>query len=69
MAAVTFLDAAVITELVHARHAAVEAGQQLRVCQPQGRVQRVLDLTGVLSLLSPDPGAAADAGANENRAG
>ncbi|MFI1995268.1 STAS domain-containing protein [Actinoplanes sp. NPDC020271] len=54
MAAVTFLDATIITVLVHAHQAAARTGRQLRVHGPQGRARRVLDLTGVLLFLSPD---------------
>jgi anti-anti-sigma factor len=55
MAAVTFLDAAIITVLVKANMAATRASRQFRVLRPHRRVRRVLTITGVLPLLSPDP--------------
>jgi anti-anti-sigma factor len=52
LAEVTFLDCTGITALVDARNAAVQTGYQIRVSHPQPIVRRVLDLTGLLGVLT-----------------
>jgi anti-anti-sigma factor len=52
LAGVTFLDCAGVGALVAVRNAAVRAGRQLRVSHPRPIVGRVLDLTGLLGVLT-----------------
>jgi anti-anti-sigma factor len=52
---VTFLDCAVIGELVGAYLDARGRGQVLVVAQPQGFIRQVLELTRVLALLTSRP--------------
>ena len=54
---VVFLDCTGIGELVRAYHHARDGGRTLVVTRPQGIVRRVLELTSVLPLLTPDPAA------------
>ena len=54
---VTFLDCTGIGELVRAYHEARDGGRTLVVSRPQGIVRRVLELTGILPWLTPDPAA------------
>jgi anti-anti-sigma factor len=49
---VTFLDCAGIGALVGVRNAAVQAGRRIRVTHPQPFVRRVLDVTGLLAVLT-----------------
>jgi len=49
---VTFLDCTGISALVAARNAAVQAGRQMRVTRPQPIVGRVLEVTGLLDVLT-----------------
>jgi anti-anti-sigma factor len=49
---VTFLDCTGISALVAARNAAVHTGGQMRVSHPQPIVRRVLDVTGLLGVLT-----------------
>ena len=51
LAAVTFIDSTVIST----HHHATAAGARLNVSNPTGHVHRVLDMTGVLPILSTDP--------------
>jgi anti-anti-sigma factor len=54
-AGVNFLDCTAIGALVAARNAAIHAGRQVRVSQPQPIVRRVLELTGLLGVFTaPD---------------
>jgi anti-anti-sigma factor len=52
LAGVTFLDCTGIGVLVAVRHAAVHTGRQLRITHPQPIVRRILDLTGLLGVLT-----------------
>jgi anti-anti-sigma factor len=54
LAAVTFLDCSGITVLVVAGNIAARTGCQLRITNPQPIVRRVLDLTGLLGVLTAD---------------
>jgi anti-anti-sigma factor len=49
---VTFLSCAGIGALVGVRNAAVQAGRQMRVTHPQPFVRRILELTGLLGVLT-----------------
>jgi anti-anti-sigma factor len=49
---VTFLDCAGISALVAARNTAVQAGRQMWVTYPQPIVRRILELTGLLDVLT-----------------
>lgn len=51
LSALSFLDAAGITALLHARRSAAEHGVGLHVSHPHGVVQRVLEITDTLPLL------------------
>ena len=55
LAAVTFIDSTVISTLISAHHRATAAGARLSVSNTTGHVHRVLDMTGVLPILSTDP--------------
>jgi anti-anti-sigma factor len=52
LAGVTFLDCTGISALVAVRNAAVRTGRQMWVTHPQPIVRRVLDLTGLLGVLT-----------------
>jgi anti-anti-sigma factor len=52
LAGVTFLDCTGISTLVAVRNAAVRSGRQMRVSHPQPIVRRVLDVTGLLGILT-----------------
>jgi anti-anti-sigma factor len=52
LAEVTFLDCTGIAALVDVRNAAVQTGYQIRVSHLQPIVRRVLDLTGLLGVLT-----------------
>lgn len=52
LAGVAFLDCAGISALITARNAAVSAGSQLWIVHPQPFVRRVLDVTGLLGVLT-----------------
>jgi anti-anti-sigma factor len=52
LAGVTFLDCTGISALVAVRNAAVRSGRQMRVSHPQPIVRRVLDVTGLLGILT-----------------
>lgn len=52
VAGVTFLDCTGISALVAARNAAVRAGGQLRISDPQPIVRRMLEVTGLLGVLT-----------------
>lgn len=52
LAGVTFLDCAGISALVRVRNAAGEIGCQLRITYPQSFVRRVLEVTGLLGMLT-----------------
>ncbi|MCM4084349.1 STAS domain-containing protein [Paractinoplanes hotanensis] len=52
---VTFLDCCGVSALVAGRNAAVRAGGGLRITRPQPAVRRVLELTGLLGVLTSDP--------------
>jgi anti-anti-sigma factor len=52
LAGCTFLDCTGIGALVGVRNAAVQTGCQMRVIHPQPVVRRVLDLTGLLDVLT-----------------
>lgn len=52
LAGVTFLDCAGLRALVAGRNAAVQAGRQMRVTHPQPIVRRVLEVTGLLGVLT-----------------
>jgi anti-anti-sigma factor len=49
---VTFLDCAGVGALVGVRNAAVQAGRQIRVAHPQPIVRRILEVTGLLGVLT-----------------
>lgn len=49
---VTFLDCAGVGALVGVRNAAVQAGRQIRVAHPQPIVRRILEVTGLLGILT-----------------
>jgi anti-anti-sigma factor len=55
LARVTFLDCAGIGALVAGRNTAVKPGRGYTVVNPQDRVRRVLELTGVLTALTGRP--------------
>jgi anti-anti-sigma factor len=52
LAEVTFLDCAGIGMLVAARNTAIRAGGQVRISQPQPTVRRLLDMLGLLGILT-----------------
>jgi anti-anti-sigma factor len=52
LAGVTFLDCTGIGALVAARNAAIHAGGQIRISHPQPIVRRLLDLVGLLGVLT-----------------
>ena len=52
LAGVTFLDCAGIGMLIAARNAAIHAGGHVRVSHPQPAVRRLLDMTGLLGILT-----------------
>lgn len=52
---VTFMDCAGLSALIAARCTAVAAGQHLWITNPQPTVQRVLSLTGLLSVFTATP--------------
>jgi anti-anti-sigma factor len=52
LAGVTFLDCAGIGAFIGVRNAAVQAGCQLRITDPQPIVHRVLEVTGLLRILT-----------------
>lgn len=52
LSGVTFLDCAGISALVAVHNAAVQGGCQMRVTGPRPIVHRILDLTGLLSILT-----------------
>lgn len=52
LAGVTFLDCTGIGALVAVRNAAVHVGCHVRVCHPQPIVRRVLEVTGLLNVLT-----------------
>jgi anti-anti-sigma factor len=52
LAGVTFLDCTGISSLVAVRNAAVRTGHRMRVTHPRPIVHRVLDLTGLLGILT-----------------
>jgi anti-anti-sigma factor len=53
LAGVTFLDCGGLTVLIVAGKAAARTGCRLRITNPQPIVRRVLDLTGLLGVLTP----------------
>jgi anti-anti-sigma factor len=55
LAGVTFLDCTGISAIVALRNAAVHAGCHVRVCHPQPIVGRVLEVTGLLDVLTVEP--------------
>jgi anti-sigma B factor antagonist len=52
LSAVSFLDSTVIAVLVRVRSDAEAAGLSFAITNPRGAVRQVLDITGVLSVLS-----------------
>jgi anti-anti-sigma factor len=52
LAGVTFLDCTGISALLVVRNAAVHTGGQMRVSHPQPILRRVLDVTGLLGILT-----------------
>ncbi|WP_407653558.1 STAS domain-containing protein [Actinoplanes oblitus] len=58
LAAVTFLDCSGLTALIVARQVGARTGCRLRIKDPQGIVRRVLKLTGLLGVLTAEPGRA-----------
>jgi anti-anti-sigma factor len=52
LAGVTFLDCTGISALVAVRNAAMHTGRRVRVTHPQPIVRRVLDVTGLLGVLT-----------------
>jgi anti-anti-sigma factor len=54
LAGVTFLDCSGITVLIVAGNAAARTGCQLRITNPKPIVRRVLDLTGLLGVLTAE---------------
>lgn len=52
MAAVQFIDSTVISALITARNTATATGRQLVLTNPSRNTRRVLDVTGVLDVLS-----------------
>ncbi|HZN73711.1 MAG TPA: STAS domain-containing protein [Micromonosporaceae bacterium] len=52
LAGVTFLDCTGVSALVAVRNAATRSGCQVRVTHPRPVVRRVLDVTGLLSVLT-----------------
>jgi anti-anti-sigma factor len=54
LAGVTFLDCSGVTVLIVAGNAAARTGCQLRITNPQPIVRRVLDLTGLLDVLTAE---------------
>ena len=59
LADVMFLDSTGIAPLIVARRRAAAAGQTLTVVNARDRVRRVLDLTGVLPILTSSNGCGA----------
>jgi anti-anti-sigma factor len=55
LSGVSFLDSTGIGALVHAHNQAVMQGRELAIVDPQPTVRRVLDITGVLTTLTPPP--------------
>jgi anti-anti-sigma factor len=55
LAGVTFLDCTGISALVAVRNAAIDAGCHVRVRHPQPIVGRVLEVTGLLDVLTVEP--------------
>lgn len=62
LAGVTFLDCTGIGALVAVHNAALHAGGQLQVSHPQPIVRRVLEVTGLLGVVTPPTVAPAPAG-------
>jgi anti-sigma B factor antagonist len=61
LASVTFLDSSGIAALVTAYGAAMAAGRQFTLLRARGRALRVLEITGLMPLLSaPDMGSGAE---------
>ena len=54
LAGVTFMDCGGLTVLIVAGNAAARAGCQLRITNPQRLVRRILDLTGLLGVLTAE---------------
>ncbi|WP_433789421.1 STAS domain-containing protein [Actinoplanes sp. CA-252034] len=54
LAGVTFLDCSGLTVLIVAGNAAARTGCQLRIMNPQPLVRRVLDLAGLLDVLTAE---------------
>jgi anti-anti-sigma factor len=52
LAGVTFLDCTGISALIAARNAAIHTGRQMRVSHPRPIVRRVLEVTGLLDVLT-----------------
>lgn len=52
---VTFLDSTVLSVLVQGKQRLEESGRRMRVLNPQPRIERVLDLAGVLDYLRAWP--------------
>jgi anti-anti-sigma factor len=52
---VGFLDSAGINVLLHGHQAATQAGISFRVTNPSDIVRRVLEITGVLAMLTEEP--------------
>lgn len=55
LSGVSFLDCAGISALVAVHNAAVQVGCRVRVTGPRPIVHRILDLTGLLSILTAPP--------------
>ncbi|MGN9813444.1 STAS domain-containing protein [Micromonospora sp. BQ11] len=53
---VRFIDSTILSALLLAHQNAVEAGHRLIVTHASGHVRRVLDMTGVMSVLGDEPG-------------
>jgi anti-anti-sigma factor len=71
LARVTFLDCAGVGALVAGRNTARSRGCGYTVANPQGQVRRVLELTGVLTVLTEPlkPAAAVDRATRSRRSG
>lgn len=54
LAAVTFIDSTVISTLITARRTASDAGKRFAVRKSTGHVRRVLEVAGVLEVLSAE---------------
>ena len=54
LAGVRFLDSAGLSALVYAHNRAQEAGISLLVADPQPQVRRILDVTGLLTVLTEE---------------